>query len=303
MRQLEHLAVAETILHEVHVARVAPEVGGDRVMVGGEARACLLHDADGEQRREADRNGAPPPLGGGAHRHSVDEEREREQREERDATSNRARSLRVTLDALRHQTYRDFEVIVLQGPCEDDTDALLAERAEDLRVVHNPERNLSMSRNLGIDLAAGEIVAFIDDDANPEPGWLDELDGPTAPAMWRRRWAGVRPDGCAPPVPLRDCDRVGDRLDDLRPPFDEFSSWRRPIDLPQGTNMAFRRDPLVEIGGFDEENEYYLGRDRRGGAPDRRRLAARAVDEASVTTSSCRATCGARRLITNPFPV
>ena len=38
-----------------------------------------------------------------------------------------------------------------------------------------PNRNLSESRNIGIKLASGEIVAFIDDDAYPDPGWLDAL--------------------------------------------------------------------------------------------------------------------------------
>src|SRR3954464_12786210 len=92
------------------------------------------------------------------------------------ATTNRAQSLRVTLDALRHQTHRDFEVIVVAGPSQDETPDLLAERAGQIKVAENPERNLCKSRNLGIDIAAGEVVAFIDDDGVPEPRWLEELD-------------------------------------------------------------------------------------------------------------------------------
>ena len=39
-----------------------------------------------------------------------------------------------------------------------------------------------MSRNIGIEAAAGDIVAFIDDDAVPHPGWLSELVRPYADA-------------------------------------------------------------------------------------------------------------------------
>src|SRR5947209_4100053 len=93
------------------------------------------------------------------------------------ATANRAPSLSRVLDALRHQTFPDFEVVVVMGPCRDETDRVLAEREDWLRVVSNPELNLSKSRNLGIEAAAGEVIAFIDDDAVPEPRWLEELMG------------------------------------------------------------------------------------------------------------------------------
>src|SRR5690349_21255951 len=96
------------------------------------------------------------------------------------ATSNRGKSLRALLEALRHQTFRDFEVVVVKGPSTDDTDEVLEDWKAAVRVVENPERNLSQSRNLGIDLAAGEIVVFIDDDSIPEPRWLSELMEPYA---------------------------------------------------------------------------------------------------------------------------
>src|SRR5690606_12420090 len=68
-----------------------------------------------------------------------------------------------------------FEVVVVNGPSTDDTAAVLAEFAGDVRVASSPEVHLSKSRNIGIEAAAGDVVAFIDDDAIPEPGWLAEL--------------------------------------------------------------------------------------------------------------------------------
>ena len=79
-------------------------------------------------------------------------------------TLNRADSLAQLLPALRHQTHGRFEVIVVTGPCTDHTDEVLDAYEGEIKVVRNPEANLSASRNLGIRAAAGEIVAFIDDD-------------------------------------------------------------------------------------------------------------------------------------------
>ena len=68
-------------------------------------------------------------------------------------TYNRAASLRTTLQSLRYQTYQPFEVVVVQGPCTDQTEAMLAEFAGAVRVGFCPEVNLSKSRNIGITLA------------------------------------------------------------------------------------------------------------------------------------------------------
>src|SRR5262249_40897971 len=94
-------------------------------------------------------------------------------------TYNRAGSLPNTLRGLRQQTHDDFEVAVVKGPCTDDTDALLAE-FPGARVVEVAEVNISKSRNAGIIAAAGVVVAFIDDDAIPEPNWLRDLLAPFA---------------------------------------------------------------------------------------------------------------------------
>ena len=96
-------------------------------------------------------------------------------------TYNRLGSLRQTLNALGRQTFRDFEVIVVNGPSTDGTGDFLATRP-DLRVIDNPQRHLSRSRNLGAAAAAGEVLAYIDDDAVPEARWLEELVAPFADA-------------------------------------------------------------------------------------------------------------------------
>jgi glycosyltransferase involved in cell wall biosynthesis/GT2 family glycosyltransferase len=174
-------------------------------------------------------------------------------------TYNRAKSLPNTLRGLRQQTQDDFEVVVVKGPCTDDTDAVLAEFPA-ARVVEIGEVNISRSRNAGIIAAAGEIVAFIDDDAIPEPNWLRDLLAPFAsPKVGGTGGLVYEPSGFELQYRYSICDRTGSNSFEVMPPFDEYvRPGADPFVYLQGTNTAFRRTCLQDIGGFDEEIEYYL---------------------------------------------
>ncbi|HLC16472.1 MAG TPA: glycosyltransferase family A protein [Thermodesulfovibrionia bacterium] len=90
-------------------------------------------------------------------------------------TYNRAYSLQRTLQSLRYLNYKNFEVIVVNGPSDDDTEQVLKKFSNDIKIEKCPEKNLAVSRNIGIYAAKGDIVAFVDDDAIPEPQWLDAI--------------------------------------------------------------------------------------------------------------------------------
>jgi len=90
-------------------------------------------------------------------------------------TLDRASHLQKTLEGLRRQTYPNFEVIVITGPSVDETAAVLNEYAADIRIGSCRDRNVSASRNKGIKLAQGEILAFTDDDAVPDARWIESL--------------------------------------------------------------------------------------------------------------------------------
>ncbi len=176
-------------------------------------------------------------------------------------TDNRAQSLALTLEALAHLDHRCFEVIVVRGPTPDATDEVLAPHAGRIKVARCPERNLSMSRNIGIAMAAGDVVAFIDDDAYPDPAWLNRLeeayDDPETVGVggpvWD--WSGARLQ-----VLHSWANRLGDVWVDVDYGPDQSDLFSRPgtttFCYPIGTNASFRRDRLVEIGGFDEQFEY-----------------------------------------------
>ena len=176
-------------------------------------------------------------------------------------TYNRRATLPRTLAALRHlRGPHTFEVIVVNGPSTDGTTAFL-ETQDDIRVFSNPRINLSVSRNIAISHAAGDHIAFIDDDAVPEADWLgailtafDENPDVSAIGGFIRDNTGITfqakyvfANAFGEGFPCENEDGIGFIRDEqnLYPSL-------------TGTNVAFKTDHLRRIGGFDEAFEYFL---------------------------------------------
>ena len=175
------------------------------------------------------------------------------------STRDRAAHLANCLRSLEQQDYFNFEVIVVKGPCSDNTDDVLNQYVGKIRIAECFEGNLSKSRNIGIDAAAGDIVAFIDDDSVADRKWLTDL----AAAYSSSDVGGVGGivydhTGRALQYKYSACTRYGRTLFSQ----DSFSDQHiRPRADPflylQGTNATFRRSALIEIGGFNEQIAYY----------------------------------------------
>lgn len=177
------------------------------------------------------------------------------------STYNRADSLERALASLAYLRHPAFEVIVVNGPSTDRTADVIARYADKIKIATCPEVNLSMSRNIGIAAARGDIVAFLDDDAVPEPDWLDQLET----GYTDNRVAGVGGfirdhTGVAYQCKVTVCDRFGD-AQSFETIEDANRAMRRTAGRylsPTGTNSSFRRQNLLAIGGFDEEFAYFL---------------------------------------------
>lgn len=175
-------------------------------------------------------------------------------------TYNRAESLKSTLESLYHQTDPNFEVIVVNGPSTDNTEDVVKPYLNTLKFVSCPERNLSVSRNLGIEAASGDIVAFIDDDGIADPNWIrDLIDGYDDPGIGGVGGLVYDHTGMQLQYHYSSCDRKGDTDYTIQPPFSDYNiPYADKFLYLQGTNCSFRKEYLVQIGGFDEEFEYYL---------------------------------------------
>lgn len=89
---------------------------------------------------------------------------------------NGAGFLPTCLDALRNQTHRPFEVIVVDNGSRDGSVELLQRDYPEVRVIAWPEnRGFAAAVNEGIGQADGEAVALLNNDTEADPLWLSEL--------------------------------------------------------------------------------------------------------------------------------
>jgi O-antigen biosynthesis protein len=158
-------------------------------------------------------------------------------------TYNGSRTIRECFDGLRRLDYPCFEVIVVNDGSKDQTGAIIQEYG--FKVITTENRGLSSARNTGLAAATGEIVAYIDDDAWPDPHWLTYL----AETFMRTDFVGVGGPNVPPPGdgPIAECvaNAPGG-------PVHVLISDREAEHIP-GCNMAFRREALQAIGGFDPQ--------------------------------------------------
>jgi GT2 family glycosyltransferase len=84
--------------------------------------------------------------------------------------------LEQALVALRDQTFRDFEAIVVDNASTDGSPQLVASEFPQVELVSLDENSgFAKANNIGIGRARGEFIALLNNDAMPAPSWLEEL--------------------------------------------------------------------------------------------------------------------------------
>lgn len=164
---------------------------------------------------------------------------------------NRRDLLAHMLDGFEKQTFRDFELVVVDDGSTDGCAAEALSRAEaglPVRVLSSGGRGAVEARRLGVSDSLGEIIAFTDSDCYPRPGWLE---------------AGVR-------VIEGGADVVKGATHPERWPMAPFERSMASFDegLYPTCNMFYRRDVYERFGGFDgkwgENLGFRFGRGARG---------------------------------------
>lgn len=79
-------------------------------------------------------------------------------------TYNSERYIRETLASVFHQTYHNFELIVVDDGSRDDTPAVLKSYGDRIHLEIQQNRGPAAARNCGIRLARGELISFLDSD-------------------------------------------------------------------------------------------------------------------------------------------
>ncbi len=170
---------------------------------------------------------------------------------------NGLRLLPTCLDALRRQTFRDYETILVDNGSTDGSRALVERDYPEVRVLAFPtNRGFAPAVNHGICAARGDVVVLLNNDTEADPHWLEEI---------------ARAFEADPGAGMVACKlRLFDRRDHLHSAGDyqgvdgipgNRGVWepdRGQHDDPRGVfgacggAAAYRKAMLDEIGLFDE---------------------------------------------------
>ena len=161
------------------------------------------------------------------------------------ATRNAARSLPRCLESLRAQTFRDFEVLVMDGGSTDGTLDLLKASGDLVAAWRSgPDGGTYSAWNAALPLARGEWVCFLGaDDRLWDAGSLERLVPHLRGALPRYRVVYGR---------LRQVDEAGREIEELGRPWPEFRARFLAHDCLPHPGLMHHRSLFERHGGFDE---------------------------------------------------
>jgi O-antigen biosynthesis protein len=179
------------------------------------------------------------------------------------ATHNRPKSLALTLDSLLIQDYPNYEIIVVDNAPSSPVSAefIAARYAPTGRVTYVLESTPGLGRahNKGVEVAKGAILAFTDDDTIADQKWVSSIEAAfrqddsigcvcglilpleleTRAQYWTEKHGGFGKG-----LQRRTFDLNANRVPGRLFPY-------TPGEFGSGANMAFAREALNRVGGFD----------------------------------------------------
>lgn len=153
-------------------------------------------------------------------------------------------------ESVLDQTYPDVELVVFVDGNDELCELVREEYAEADRVIihcNEENRGLSFGRNKGVELASGDIVAFMDDDAVADEHWVAELvaayrrhDALAVGGRMEPRWVAGRPDF----LPEEFYWLIGVT-------YRGFPTEETEVRNTFSSNLSFRREAFQKIGAFE----------------------------------------------------
>ncbi|MCS6860982.1 MAG: glycosyltransferase [Abditibacteriales bacterium] len=169
---------------------------------------------------------------------------------------NCARYIAEAIDSVLAQTYRDFEIIVVDDGSTDGTGEVVHRYADRVRYIRQDNRGPSGAKNTGIQVARGEFISTLDGDDLWLPHRLEKL----VPLLDRQLELGFV---------YGDCYRIDETPDRIQPrtAFEIHGGARRGwvleelvmVNFVPSQSVLIRRCALDAVGLFDES--YRIGED------------------------------------------
>jgi O-antigen biosynthesis protein len=156
---------------------------------------------------------------------------------------NGSRTIRECLESLQKINYPDYEIILINDGSTDKTLSIASEF--DIKIITTNNSGLSNARNLGLEKSIGEIIVYLDDDTFPDLDWLSYL----ALEFMKSNYVAIGGPNISPEKSglISECVNNAPGA-----PTHVLLTDRIAEHIP-GCNMAFRREKLLEIGGFDPQ--------------------------------------------------
>jgi GT2 family glycosyltransferase len=161
-------------------------------------------------------------------------------------TKNRPAAIYDAVRSVFAESYQQFEIFVVDQSADESTRAILTPFTVDPRFHYLQNRRLGFgaasSRNMGIALSSGEIVAICDDDVEVRPDWLEQIATEFTADTELMFITGRL---TAPPFDPRQ---------GFTPAFDanpSLGKWQLPLQAA-GANFSMRRGLFDRVGGYDE---------------------------------------------------
>ena len=171
---------------------------------------------------------------------------------------NRAALLSRCLDSLRRQTFSPSEILVVDNASTDDSRGVVTSQVDPrIQLLHQTEnRGFATANNIAIRVSTCPFIGLLNNDAEASESWLEHLVRAAGRDPGYGMWASriLRPDG-------KRIDKVGHlmfpdgqnrgratgQLNDGRFQKEEECFF------PDGCAALYRKELLVELGGFDED--------------------------------------------------
>ena len=151
-------------------------------------------------------------------------------------------------EAIKHSNEKFHEIIVIDNGSTDRTREL-AEKFPGIKVVHEPIKGLTRARQRGLEVATGDLLAYIDADTRLHPLWIKIAEN----------FFDKHPDAVSLSGPYRYYDGSI-----FRNGFQHILWWlNAPIAyytagyMILGGNFIAKKDALLKMGGFDKTIEFY----------------------------------------------
>ncbi|NEN87749.1 MAG: glycosyltransferase [Okeania sp. SIO3H1] len=149
------------------------------------------------------------------------------------------------IESVLAQTYQSYEIIVIDDGSTDNTHLVLEPYVEAIRYVYQENQGVSAARNHGIDLAQGELIAFLDADdfflSNKLTAQVGVFDAQPNLGIVHSGWRRVNQDG----------ETIKDETPwDYVPKLD-LEGWLRWKPIGTMGTLMFRRDWLQQVGSFE----------------------------------------------------